>query len=97
MCLHSGGWALWFELTKPYTLGCAHLALHSLCLKLLLFGPLLAVGYVMLALLAVSDGSLLQILQLVLEDTQGHLISIQAVVEQRTPGYTTARQLPGEA
>jgi hypothetical protein len=62
---------LWFELAKPYTLRCAHLALHTLCLKFLLFCPLLAVSYVMLALLAISDRRLLQILQLVLEDRQG--------------------------
>lgn len=66
-------------LAKPYTLRCAHLALHTLCLKFLLFCPFLAVGYVMVALFAVSDRSLLQILQLVLEDRQGHLISIQAI------------------
>lgn len=52
----------------PYTLSRAHLALHTLRLKFFLFRPLLAVSYVMLALLAVSDRSLLQILQLVLED-----------------------------
>lgn len=67
----AGAGTLRFELTKPCTLGCAHLALHTLCLQFLLFCPLLAVGYVMLPLLAVSDGSLLQILQLVLEDRQG--------------------------
>lgn len=70
---------LWFELAKPYTFKCAYLTLHTLCLKFLLFCPLLAVGYVMLALLAVSDRSLLQILQLVLEDRQGHLITVRAI------------------
>lgn len=62
-----------FELAKACTFGCAHLALHALSLKLLLFHPLLAVGYVVFALLAVSDRSLLQILQLVLEGGQGPL------------------------
>lgn len=75
-----------FELAKPCTFGCAHLALHALSLKLLLFHPLLAVGYVVFALLAVSDRSLLQILQLVLEGGQGHQASIQDRSGAADPG-----------
>lgn len=84
-CVHKAGTrTLWFELAKPYPLRYAHLALHTLRLEFLLFRPLLAVSYVMVTLLAVSDRSLLQILQLVLGDRRA-LGICPAIVEQWAP------------
>lgn len=80
---------------RPYALRYAHLALHALGLKSLLLRLLLAVGYVVLALLAVSDGSLLQVLQLVLEG--GRVSGVQARGAAAGPGGPAAARPPGKA